>query len=481
MTQRPAAPPAPGPLEPSAQPVADLFRKLQQREACRHDLAGRVLPTERTTTLTALANAAPSGGAQDAAVQQLPWFLAASTWAGTAIATRRVAPLRAGLRTAPAAAGGLGIAATGARKGGTTTAQVGRQYLGNVGTVDTGGVTVGSLWADAHVYSPLVGAPCTPRQRFPGGRSDPAERTKPQIAAELVAQAVAAGIPFRAVVAGSCYGATDTFRTGLAHLGVGAVLALRPAHAWSALVGTVTSLVEVARGAAGDGPDAPGAWQPVVRAFRDGHTAPWGALDVTSGPYGPDQRHRAVIATTAPAPRPAHATWYLLTHLPAAGVVRAAAAVLPAADVAAVVRRDGLRNSVEQRSKQVQAARGGSAYQVRNDPALRRHWALVGCACGFGWWARGEEPVVPDAVAPPPAPPPAAAPARGETAAPAAAAAATPVRPRVSGPVALRRVRAWLAPWIMRARCWRGWSAPPPPPPRPALLAGVGQGHPIAL
>src|SRR3712207_7483432 len=39
-------------------------------------------------------------------------------------------------------------------------------------------------------------------------------------------------------------------------------------------------------------------WQPVVRSFRDGHTEPWWALEVTVGPYGPDKPHRVVIATT---------------------------------------------------------------------------------------------------------------------------------------------------------------------------------------
>jgi hypothetical protein len=32
----------------------------------------------------------------------------------------------------------------------------------------------------------------------------------------------------------------------------------------------------------------------------------------------------------------------------------------------------------------------------------------------------------------------------------------------VSWPQALRRVRAWLAPWVWLQRCWRGWSASPP-------------------
>ena len=122
-------------------------------------------------------------------------------------------------------------------------------------------------------------------------------------------QAVAAGLPFRAVVADSFSGENDTCRSGVSQLGGGYVLALRPSHAWWAPVGTVNSLVDTARAAAWGGPHAPGAWRPVPRTLRDAHTETWWALEVTVGPSGPDKRHRVVIATSDPALRPEHATW----------------------------------------------------------------------------------------------------------------------------------------------------------------------------
>ena len=414
MTQRQVAVPAPGPLESYAQHFDDLFSKVNQREAFRRYLEGLLLPTERNKTLTALANAEPIVGAQDAAVQALQWFLTESTWDAQAVTRRRVEVLRADPATAPDGAGVLVIDETGDRKWGTQTAHVGRQYLGSIGKVDRGVVTVGSLWADERVYYPLAVEPFTPKQHFALGERDPGYRTKPQIAVELVTQAVAAGIPFRAVVADSFYGENDTFRTGLAQLGVGYVLALRPSHAWWAPVGTVNSLVDVARTAAWDGPEAPGDWQLVERTFRDGHTEPWWALEVTVGPYGPTKRHRAVIATTDPATLPEQATWYLLTNLPAPGTASPAASDLPPADLAEVVRLYGLRNWVEQSYKHVKYALGWDAYQVRRDHAMRRHWALVCCAFSFCWRAAGEEGVTSDVVAAPPPSPPADQPARGE-------------------------------------------------------------------
>jgi hypothetical protein len=476
MTRRQAATPAPGPLESYAQHFDDLFGKVNQRDAFRRYLEGLLLPTERNKTLTALANAEPIVGAQDARVQALQWFLSESTWEAAAVQARRLEVVRADPATAPHAAGALVIDETGDRKWGTKTAHVGRQYLGSLGKVDSGVVTVTSLWADERVYWPLTVEPFTPKQHVPRGMSDPAYRTKPQIAVELVAQAVADGISFRAVVADSFYGENDTFRSGLHDLGVAYVLALRPSHAWWAPIGTTGSLAEAALQAAWEGPDAPGDWQSVVRTFRDGHTEPWWALEVTVGPYGPTRRHRAVIATTDPATLPEHTTWYLLTNLPAPGVVHTAAPVLPAADVAEVVRLYGLRNWVEQSYKQVKYALGWRAYQVRTDRAMRRHWALVCCAFSFCWWATGEATTLPEAEPNPCASPLADRPARGEKVRPQPSARPT-ARQLAGGPAAGARLAGALASaQALLARLVA--AAPAAGAPSPARLARAGPAHP---
>ena len=53
--------------------------------------------------------------------------------------------------------------------------------------------------------------PYTPAERLPKGKKNPAFRTKPQLAVELVDAALAAGIPFRAVVADCFYGENAAF------------------------------------------------------------------------------------------------------------------------------------------------------------------------------------------------------------------------------------------------------------------------------
>jgi hypothetical protein len=142
------------------------------------------------------------------------------------------------------------------------------------------------------------------------------------------------------------------------------------------------------------------------------------------------------------------------------------------------VRLYGLRMWVEQSYKQVKYALGWRDYQVRSDRAMRRHWALVGCAFSFCWLYAdgepGEAPLASDAPEPqrepplPPAPPPSS---KKKT--------AQRPRPHRSWPAALRAVRAWLEPWSRLWRYWRGWSSLPPPPLLAALLDQLAQGHGI--
>lgn len=63
--------------------------------------------------------------------------------------------------TAPNAQGALVIDETGDRKDGHHTAHVARQYLGNVGKIENGVVSVSSLWADEQIDSPLEVEPST--------------------------------------------------------------------------------------------------------------------------------------------------------------------------------------------------------------------------------------------------------------------------------------------------------------------------------
>ena len=236
---------------------------------------------------------------------------------------------------------------TGDRKWGTKTAHVGRQYLGSIGKVDSGVVTRGGScgpttastgrwrWSCSHPSStPSPWASATPRFR-----------TKPQIALELVSQALAA---LWSVPRG---GGRQLLRRerhlhapGWPQLGVGYVLALptlpcaggrRRGDQFARGGGDRTALGSQAAGRLAAGRAA---------LPRRAHRT-WWALEGLVRDRMARPGRRAVIATTDPATLPGDTTWYLDD-----------AAAGWSADLAEIVRLYGLRNWVEQRYKQVKAA-----------------------------------------------------------------------------------------------------------------------------
>jgi SRSO17 transposase len=394
MTKRSPVDPAPGPLEDYARRFDDLFGARAQRHAFRRYLEGLLLPAERNKTLTALANTEPVVGAQRREAQSLQWFLSESRWDPRKVNERRLELMVAESASTPSEEGVLVIDEHGDRKWGKKTAHVGRQWLANIGKTESGVVSVTSLWADERIYYPVDLEPYTPSHHFEGGKQDPRFRTKLKIASQLVEFALERNMPFRAVVADSFYGEDRGFKEALEELGTGYVLALKPSHAWWHKVGEIGSpwAAAVAASQEWEGERNPGEWVKVTRRFRDGHEETWWALEVDVGPYGPQREWRAVVATTAPKELPDKATWYLTTNLPHPDSERPTDSELESTDLAEIVRLYGLRMWVEQSYKQVKHVLGWSDYQVRSDPAIRRHWQLVCCAFSFCWSAYGRLP-----------------------------------------------------------------------------------------
>src|SRR5512133_720417 len=305
MTTRRPCPPAPGPLENYAQQFDGLFSSLAQRRGLRDYLQGLLLPRDRNKTLTGLAGAEPITGAQHREVQRLQWFLSESTWDHQQVNDQRVQLLCEDPATAPHERGVLVIDDTGDRKDGTATAHVARQYLGSVGKIDNGIVAVTSLWADERCYWPVHAVPYTPASRLAAGERDPAFRTKPQLAVELVQAARTAKIPFRAVVADCFYGDNPGFTDALLAAKVPFVLALKPRKGTWAPAEAAHTPVEAAGELGWHGARRPGQWRRVTRRFRDGHTGTWwGASADLGGRHRPGQAAgpQQLVPADQPAP-----------------------------------------------------------------------------------------------------------------------------------------------------------------------------------
>jgi SRSO17 transposase len=227
MTPRVPCPPAPGLLEGYVAQFDELLPNAAQRRAHRENLHGLLLPRERNKTLTGLAGTDPVVGAQAPPAQRLQWFLSESAWDADARNARRLALLLRDPVTRPHDGGVLIIDETGDRKDGTKTTHVAPHYLGSVGRIANGIVSVTSLWADEDVYYPLHVAPSTPAKRLPKGKDDPAFRTKPQLAVQRIDAAIEAGFAFRAVVADCLYGEHPAVQTALWDGAIPYVMGLR--------------------------------------------------------------------------------------------------------------------------------------------------------------------------------------------------------------------------------------------------------------
>jgi Transposase DDE domain len=188
-----------------------------------------------------------------------------------------------------------------------------------------------------------------------------------------------------------------------------------------------------------------------------------------------------VVAATDPATLPDLTTFYLLTNLASPeGDREAGDRELAAADLAEVAQLYALRSWIEQSYKQVKNSLGWAHYQVRSALAIRRHWQLVCCAFCFCWWAWPS----PQEVAIDVGSPPAAVVLEEESSSSTTIAdeegadggkrkaqkTEPPPPPPVTWPRALRKVRAWLQPYVMLQRYWRAYTDLPPPKQLEALL-----------
>ena len=220
---------------------------------------------------------------------------------------------------------------------------------------------------------------------------------------------------------------------------------------------------------AGAAPAEPGRWRRITRRFRDGHTETWWAADAQLGGWGPDRRLRLVVATTDPASLPGHSSWYLLTNLPRPASRRAQQAE-PGRGGAAVRAAQLGRAGLQAGQRRARLGRLPGPHQTGPSAGTGRWCAVRSRSAG--------RPSSPNQ--------PASAPVPGRRSGGRAGGdgdrASAPNRPSgASWPVALRAVRAWLAPWSVLQRCWRAWSPAPPPRQLQRLLDGLAAGQPLHL
>jgi SRSO17 transposase len=197
---------------------APLFGKDENQAHARRFVQGLMHKGERRNTEN-IAEALQGGP-----VRSLQAFITTGAWRDTALLTELRRQVLEGLADDDAV---WNSDETGFPKKGTKSVGVKRQYSGTLGRTDNCQIGVfanycssrGHTFMDRRLFLPEEWANDPERRKEAGVPDDVIFRTKPALALEMVAQAVAEEIPFRWVGGDSVYGDNPTFVQGVRTLG----------------------------------------------------------------------------------------------------------------------------------------------------------------------------------------------------------------------------------------------------------------------
>jgi SRSO17 transposase len=200
-----------------AQRYQDLFPEVRSFEAFKHLLLGMLSELKRKT-LPAIAKAV------GADAQALHHLVAYAPWSVHELRKRRLTLLRQALDGRSFV---LCIDETGDRKKGNTTDYVAHQYIGNLGKLENGIVSVNASGILDQITFPLLFKVFKPRPRLKPGDT---YKTKPELAVELIQELQQWGFRFEVVLADSLYGESSNFVSTLEQLHLKFVVAIRSNH-----------------------------------------------------------------------------------------------------------------------------------------------------------------------------------------------------------------------------------------------------------
>lgn len=275
--------------------------------------------------------------------QGLHHFLTQSPWAVESLRKRRLELLKKAL-------GGrsfiLCIDETGDRKKGKSTDYVARQYIGNLGKVENGIVSVNAYGILGTTVFPLLFKVFKPRKRL---KESDEYKTKPELAVEILNELVELGFNFKLVLADSLYGESSTFISALQEIDVRYVVAIRSNHGvWLAPEQSVRITD----------------WQEFERVFSDGDCQKRYLREII---FGRRRDCRYYEITTDPNELPSETTWYIMSDL--SGELQKE-----------VGNFYGLRTWIEYGLKQSKNELGWADYRLTNHHHIERWWESVFCA-----------------------------------------------------------------------------------------------------
>lgn len=272
--------------------------------------------------------------------QALHHFFANADWSLEQLRTKRLELTKQALRDRPFV---LCIDETGDLKKGKTTDYVARQYIGSLGAVDRGVVSVSAYGVLDTITFPLRFQVFKPESRL---KPEDAYQSKPTIAIDLVKQIVADGFHVNLVVADALYGESGPFIQALEGLKLPYVMAIRENH--SVLMPS-NQRIRYTR------------WRPFQRVFSDGTDETRYIREIV---FGKRHRVRYYELTSDPEKLPAATTRFVMTNLE--GDLRHS-----------LGNHYGLRTWVEYGYKHLKYELGWADYRLTDYHDIERWWEVV--------------------------------------------------------------------------------------------------------
>jgi SRSO17 transposase len=237
---------------------------------------------------------------------------------------------------------------TGDRKKSKTTDYVERQYIGNIGKVDNGIVSVNAYGVLGDLSFPLLFKVFKPKRRL---KPDDVYQTKLQLTEQIIQELIDFGFRFSLVLADSLYGESHPFLNVLDELKLPWIVAIRSNHGvW------LPKAVQVRYSR----------WQSFERVFSNGETEQRYIQEIL---FGKRLQWRYWTLTTDLVQLPPNSSWMVMNHL------------LPQQDEAQFIGNlYGLRTWVEYGFKQCKTELGWADFRVTPFEQIGRWWEMVSSA-----------------------------------------------------------------------------------------------------
>lgn len=205
-------------IDQYCQGYKDLFAEVRSYECFKYLHLGMLSPIKRKS----LPEIAKIVGIKSP--QSLHHFLSNSPWSARKLKERRLAQTLKALKEEKMI---VIIDETGDRKKGKKTDYVARQYLGSIGKIDQGIVSVNAYGVYENITVPLIFKVFKPKGTLKEGD---VYKTKIELASEILTELVEWGFKIELVLADSLYGESSLFISTLDKLELHWVLAIRSNH-----------------------------------------------------------------------------------------------------------------------------------------------------------------------------------------------------------------------------------------------------------